>query len=679
MSTGNDQLEVSPVVTASAPVTEVADLEGLEAGLGGARRWPGLLLAAGVYLVISLFLWSNVWRGHPTSTTTCGCGDAATYLWFLEWQAHALAHGLNPFYSTAINHPAGINLMNNPAGVVLAPITWVFGPVATLNVILTLSAPLSALSMFVLLRRWVSWMPAAFIGGLLYGFSPFVLENLTEAHTDFGLAVAPPLIIICVDELLFRQRRRPVRTGILLGLLVTLQFFIGSELLLMTAIVGAFGLFLVADYAHRRHPEIVRERTHHVMVGLSAAAVTAAVLLVYPAWYAFAGPVHFSGTLWPKGVKNPGTALKDFLLPNQNVLLPGISHVTNHLTGGYQGFVLSPDYMGFGILFVLVGGLVVWRHDLRLRLFAMIALISVVLSLGASSNTALTWGLFVHVPLLQDVIPGRFVFFTYLAAAVMLALIVDHTYLDVNRRRSMAQSTEPLVAGEERWSWLPGWSGAVAGVIVAAIALVPPMAYIAQTVPFTTEPVILPQWFRSVAPHLDSRQVLLVFPAPFSGDQSAVAWQAVNGMNYAMVGEAGPGGLVTRAKMKVQEGQAVIAHASSAIFPDLAFLKTTDSVAAVRRALDGWGVTTVVVPGQGGLPRYDQTLSVPFAAALITAATGKAPIHQAGAWVWTDVDKAPPPVLLTTASFFQCTSGVASGQVSAIEEVTQCMLRAPSR
>ena len=361
------------------------------------------------------------------------------------------------------------------------------------------------------------------------------------------------------------------------------------------------------------------------------------------------------------------------------MLLPGISQVTNHLTGGYQGFVISPQYFGFGILVVLVGGLVIWRHDRRLWLFGAIALFAVVLSLGDGSKSALTWGLFVHVPVLQDVIPGRFVFFTYLATAVMLALIVDHTYLAVNRRRSMAQNALPREAGDVRWSRLPSWSGAVAGVIVAAIALVPPALYIAQTVPFTTEPVVLPPWFQTVAPHLSGHQVLLVFPAPFSGDQSAVAWQAVNGINYAMVGESGPGGVVSRAKKKAREGQSVIAHASSAIFPDLDLLKTTDSVAAVRQALEAWGVTVVVVPEQGGLPRYDQTLSVPFAAALITAATGKPPIHRADAWVWTDVDKSPPPILLNTTSFFQCTSGVASGGVTAVEEVTQCMLQAPVR
>ena len=66
-----------------------------------------------------------------------------------------------------------MNLLANTGvlgiGVPLAPVTWVFGPIATLNVALTVAPVLSALGMFVLLRRWVHWVPAAFVGGLLYG------------------------------------------------------------------------------------------------------------------------------------------------------------------------------------------------------------------------------------------------------------------------------------------------------------------------------------------------------------------------------------------------------------------------------------------------------------------------------------------------------------------------------
>ena len=189
----------------------------------GSRRLLTLLLAAAAYLVVSVIVWWNVWSTHPTSTSTCGCGDTSLFTWFLEWPAYAISHGLNPLYSTAMFHPSGVNLLANTSelaiGVVLAPVTWLLGPVATLNVAVTLAPVLSALAMFVLLRRWVSWAPAAFVGGLFYGFSPFILVSLIDGHLMIGMAVVPPLVVLCLDELLFRQRRRPVVTGVLLGLL----------------------------------------------------------------------------------------------------------------------------------------------------------------------------------------------------------------------------------------------------------------------------------------------------------------------------------------------------------------------------------------------------------------------------------------------------------------------------
>ena len=73
-------------------------------------------------------LWWGVWSTHPSTTTTCGCGDAARFLWFFEWPAYALTHGHSPLYSTWLFHPTGINLLNDTSvlalGVVLTPVTW---------------------------------------------------------------------------------------------------------------------------------------------------------------------------------------------------------------------------------------------------------------------------------------------------------------------------------------------------------------------------------------------------------------------------------------------------------------------------------------------------------------------------------------------------------------------------
>src|SRR5580693_4825344 len=84
--------------------------------------------AFAVYLAIAVVWWWHAWSSHPSAVTSCACGDASLFLWFLEWPAYAIAHGHNPLYSTAMFHPAGINLLANTSvlgvGIVLSPVTW---------------------------------------------------------------------------------------------------------------------------------------------------------------------------------------------------------------------------------------------------------------------------------------------------------------------------------------------------------------------------------------------------------------------------------------------------------------------------------------------------------------------------------------------------------------------------
>ena len=220
---------------------------------------------------------------------------------------------------------------------------------------------------------------------------------------------------------------------------------------------------------------------------------------------------------------------------------------------------------------------------------------------------------------------------------------------------------------------------------VAAIAIVPPASYLAQGIPITTQPVDLPTWFRTVAPHLQGHQVLLVLPAPFLSPDNAMTWQAVSGMHFSMVGEGGPAGILQRV-VKEQSGAAVISDLSvpaGAPEPNGA-LETIrvdntikpEYILAVRQALEEWRVTMVVIPDQRNLPGYDQMPSVTFAAALLSASTGQRPIRQADAWVWTGVDHAPPPVISSSAHFSTCIRGLAPHGVAAVLAATDCVLGA---
>lgn len=647
-----------------ATVEETGDLAGAAVPDDGATHRSGrdLALAAAGYLVLAVFVWWNVWSDHPTATTTCGCGDSALFLWFFAWPAHAIAHGLDPFTSTAMSHPSGVNLLDNTSelalGIVLAPVTWVFGPVASMNVALTLAPACSALTMFLLLRRWVRWAPAAFVGGLLYGFSPLVLVSLSDAHLMLGWAAIPPLVVLCVDELVFRRRHGPVEVGLLLGLLLVVQFFVGTEVLLIVVITGVPAAVILGAYGWR-HRAAARAHARHTLVGAATAAVTTVVLLAWPTWFALAGPEHTSGRVWPTlYLGYEGTTARAYLWPTP--VSPGFTLFT-HRVGGYQGPTLSGQYVGIGMAVVAVVGLLVWRRDRKLWFFGSMTAVSVVLSLGVSRTVWLPWQLLAGQPIFENIIPSRFLVVTYLSLAAILALVVDHTHTGVARRAGRHATARP------------GWVAVAAGLVVAAVGLGPVAAYLAPTVPMVTQAVRSPSWFTAVAPTLRPGTVLLVFPVPDQVIESAMAWQATAGFPYAMVGGGGPGGVIQRAGPE-RPGAAAVARAS---FSFTGQRLQPGDVAATRRALAGWGVDDAVLPDEPGLPAYDRVTSVPYTVAFLTTVTGRGPVRVAGSLVWPVASAdLPTGVGPTAAALAACEALGADGSAAALDREVACVLAA---
>ena len=641
----------------------------------GARRSHRLrtfLIAAAAYLVLSVIVWWNVWSGHPTSTTTCGCGDSSLFTWFLAWPAYAISHGLNPLYSTHMFHPTGVNLLANTSevaiGVVLAPVTWIFGPIATLNVALTLSPFLSALAMFVLLRRWVRWQPAAFIGGLLYGFSPVILVNLVDAHLMVAMAVVPPLFVACLDELIMRQRRRPVAMGILLGLLVVLQFFLGTEMLAILLITGTVGLALIVVYAGWRRPAELRRRARHALVGLAAGAAVVVVLLAYPLWFALGGPAHLSGLVWPTLVPGLfGIGFSELVRLNST----GAETLQAHRFGGYQGSALhQTEYLGVGLIVVVLLGVLLWRRDRRLWLFGAVGAVAVALSLSVASGVNhfwVPWRLLQHIPVIQNILPDRFMAITLLCVSVLLGIILDGVHGTAAKwTATPSRRGAPSPAGRAlTWRRV---TPAVAAGVVALVALAPIARANAGNIPLTVQPVVLPTWFRTVAPHLPGGQVILTYPSSFGGFQSSLTWQAVDRMSFSLVEGGGPGG----ARVGVERpGVEALAAASVNLDPSTAYTGAT--VQAVRQALVSWGVTMVVIPDQPELPIYEQGFHTSYAVGLITAALGVGARYQAQAWVWTVGHPNPPPVTIAPGAFRSCV-GTANYPTGSPVMVPDCVL-----
>jgi hypothetical protein len=576
-----------------------------------------LAAAGGSYLVVGVVLWWHAWSAGGSTHTLCACGDPALFLWFFQWPATAVAHLHNPFYSTALFHPQGVNLLAQTSvlgvTVPLIPVTWVFGPVAALNVASTVTPALAAFTAFVVLRRWVRWTPAAYLGGLLFGFSPFILSNLELAHLMTTSVMLLPLILAVLDDICFRRRHDPRWAGLLLGVLLFWQFFLSSELLVILLVVVVISLVGLVGFALAFDREGLHRALRPAATGLAAGAVCGGALLAYPIWFALAGPGHLSGLIWPHVTSEGGFIGSSFVAPD---IVHG-AHTFLPLSG-YEGAQLpSAAYLGWGLLAVVVVGTVVWWRDRRLWFFGFLLGLCVACSLGERSGQWEPSHVFAHLPVLDDVIEQRFMVIGFLAAAAMLAIIVEHV-----------RDAVPVA----------GVAGGLA-LACAGVALVPVATTFAPVLPFTMDAAVVPRWYTTVAPKLPPGRVLLSYPAPFSGITVSMAWQAIAAMSYSQAGGGGPEGVPSRSGA-ARGGFEVLSHLSSVVGAPQP-MGTPAELLAVRRALDLWQVNTVVIAPQRRatfvLEGHDPT----YAAAFMTAALGRLPRIRAGAWEWDDTTSAP--------------------------------------
>ena len=454
-----------------------------------------LAAAGAVYLAVGFVLWVHAWTEGASTHTLCGCGDPALFLWFFQWPATALAHGQNPFFSTALFHPTGINLLAQTSvtglTIPLVPVTWIWGPVASLNVASTVAPALTAFTAFVVIRRWAPWTPAAFVGGLFYGFSPFVLTSVEFAHLMTAALMLLPLMLAVLDEMLIRQRHSAVWSGAFFGLLLFAQFFLSTEILAIAAVVVVVCIIALVAAALATDPAGLRRRAPHAAEALAIGVGGGAVLLAWPAWFALAGPAHLPGLVWPNIAKLGGFLPSSFVAtgyPSTKIIFFAL--------GGYAGPPLaSGAYLGWSLLAVLAIGVLAFWRDRRLWFFGFAFVLCLACSLLARPGQWEPARVFLKIPVLENVIEQRFMVFGYLAAAVLLAIILDRVH------RAM-----------------PDWWGVVGAVAVTAVALVPMATLFGQRLPFAMQPVTLPRWYFGGGPESAPGARAALVPGALLGD-----------------------------------------------------------------------------------------------------------------------------------------------------------------
>ena len=344
-----------------------------------------------------------------------------------------MAHLHSLFFSGAVNVPDGANLLSNTSGtlvgVVLAPVTWLFGPVTATNVALTLAPTLSAWGCFAAIRPLVTWKHGAIPAALVYGYSSAIVTSLAFGHVSVTMLVIPPFLFTTLHEIVIRQAHSVRRDGLVLAALLVAQFWISPEVLVMCGLLAVVGLLAVAAVGWRQ----MRRRGGHAVRALGLAAGVTAVLLAYPAWYGVAGPQAVTGTLF-------------FLAPISAVPLSGVLAPGQYAAfagayvrfGGYLGRNgPPPDYVGGGVALAALWSAVVGRRRPLTWLLVFMAAVSLLLALGSSlrltpsslTHVWLPWSDLSKLSVLNEILADQFAPFLSLFVAFLLAVGLDAFYV----------------------------------------------------------------------------------------------------------------------------------------------------------------------------------------------------------------------------------------------------------
>ncbi|WP_203925220.1 hypothetical protein [Virgisporangium ochraceum] len=537
------------------------------------RVWHDLAVCFGFVLVAAL-LTAGLWPDPHTRQLSLGANDQVLSEWFLAYDARVYAGDFS-LVTDRLNAPDGVSLLANASvillGLMLGPVTLAFGAPVSFALAIGLNLAVTASGWYLLLARALGRHRfAAAVGGLLAGFGPGMISQ-SNGHPHITAQWLVPALVWCVLRLADpgRERRQQLITGALLGFLVTLQYHLGPEVLMITA----FGLFLFcAAYAAAAWPD-ARPRLSGLASGLGITFGVAAMLLAYPLWLQFAGPQHVRGGPFPSYYFGLDAASLTTISP---LALGGDRAAANLSTdpAEYNGF------FGIPLLLAIAGiTLWLWRRPVAVACAAAAAAM-VVLALGPrltvdgeQTGIALPFALIDGLPGVSAALPGRFALAAGPLFAVLVALAVD-TALAVT----------------------DGWTR-----LIVPVAVLAALAPVAPTPLPTEERPAVPRYFTAGMWRgcVGDGGVLVPVPLPEPRRPESMRWAAAADTRFALpegsfIGPYGTGGTASLGAFPRPTSLLLAQVADTGQVPVITDAQRADALADARF----WGARCFVLAAQ---------------------------------------------------------------------------------
>jgi len=374
------------------------------------------------YLILSYLLFAySIGFNLTTSYIGLYIHDQLQFIWTLYWWPYAISHHINPFFSTFIWHPYGTDLSIAPASVpgaslIALPITLIFGPVASYNILIIVGNALSAFFTFLITRYLTKSYKAGVIAGLLFGFSTYQFVQVIHLHIVLTFLI--PLIGYLF--LLFWEKKiHSIAFILLVGSCLTLQYLFAIEVFVtLTLFLGiSFIIFMLV------YPEHFKKLINF-SINLSGAYVFCLMMLS-----------PFIYTAFINGIPTkPFNSAEIFSIDPLNFIIPTTASYIGanafaQLSSTFFGSIFeNSGYLGIPALGIIIIYSVKYWHEKMTRVLFFTLLCFMILSLGPklhiAGNSTLTLPEYYlnKLPVINQLLPERLTVYVFFVASLLIGL-----------------------------------------------------------------------------------------------------------------------------------------------------------------------------------------------------------------------------------------------------------------
>jgi hypothetical protein len=294
---------------AAGSATGGAATEGAPPRGHAAREWAVL----GSYLAVGVAVtWPRA--GYLTGHQLPATRDAAAFVWGFWWLAHQVVHLGNPWSTGYLAAPVGAQLglhtLMPLEGALMTPVTVIFGPSASYNLLSAAMPGLLCFAAYRAARLRLSTAAGALAAGGFFGLSG-MLTWRSWYHLNLAAgAVFLPLALAAA----VRLRRHPcAQRSVILGLILGAALLTDLESAMMAAILAAG---VLAPWLARR-PSWAKARAAGLAAGV--AVVAGGPQLAAVTWQAASGGASFSANLLGESYLRYSTPLAGLFAPSPRV------------------------------------------------------------------------------------------------------------------------------------------------------------------------------------------------------------------------------------------------------------------------------------------------------------------------------------------------------------------------